>query len=166
MRPGERAIAGVDDSKELTALERRRLAKIIRERALCLALGAASAREIDTINIYQATALAMRRALARLAMRPDHILVDGRPIASLQVEHTAVVGGDGRCFHIACASIIAKVTRDRLLTSLAARHPVYAWERNAGYTTPEHVNALRHAGPTAHHCRSFVVGSLGPLPPS
>jgi ribonuclease HII len=162
MRPGERAIAGVDDSKELTALERRRLAKIIRERALCLALGAASAREIDSINIYQATALAMRRALARLAMRPDHILVDGRPIASLQVEHTAVVGGDGRCFHIACASIIAKVTRDRLLAALAARHPAYAWDRNSGYGTPEHVIALRDAGYTAHHRRSFVVQALTP----
>jgi len=160
MPPGARAIAGVDDSKQLTAGERRRLARIIRERALSVALGAASAREIDRINIYQATALAMRRALARLAMRPDHVLVDGLPMRALEVEHTAVVNGDARCFHIACASIVAKVTRDRLLTALALRHPAYAWERNAGYGTPQHVRALRDAGFTAHHRRSFVVQGL------
>jgi ribonuclease HII len=162
MRPGERAIAGVDDSKQLTAIERRRLARLIRARALCIALGAASAREIDRINIYQATALAMRRALRRLTMRPDHILLDGLPMRALEVEHTAVVDGDARCFHIACASIIAKVTRDRLLASLAVRHPAYAWDRNAGYATPEHVRAVREAGYTAHHRRSFVVSSLEP----
>jgi ribonuclease HII len=165
MRPGERAIAGVDDSKMLTAGERRRLARLIRTRALCIALGAASAREIDRINVYQATALAMRRALRRLTMRPDHILLDGLPMRALEIEHTAVVGGDGRCFHIACASIIAKVTRDRLLTALSLRHPAYAWDRNAGYGTPQHVSALRDAGFTAHHRRSFVVQGLeGDLP--
>ncbi len=164
MRPGERAIAGVDDSKMLTASERRRLARIIRARALCIALGAASAREIDRINIYQATALAMRRAIQRLVMRPDHILLDGLPMRALDVEHTAVVKGDARCFHIACASIIAKVTRDRLLTALSLRHPAYAWERNAGYGTPEHVSALRDAGFTAHHRRSFSVTGLEPSP--
>lgn len=160
MPPGDRAIRGVDDSKELAPAERRRLAIIIRERALCFALGAASAREIDLLNIYQATALAMRRAVARLALAPDHLLVDGKPMRALRLEHTAVVDGDAKCYGIACASIVAKVTRDRLLASLALRHPAYAWERNSGYGTPQHVSALRDSGPTAHHRRSFVVQAL------
>jgi ribonuclease HII len=160
MPPNARAIRGVDDSKALTPAERRRLAAIIRERALCLALGAASAREIDRLNIYQATALAMRRALARLSIRPDHLLVDGTPMKALRVEHVAVVDGDAKCYGIACASIVAKVTRDRLLTALAQRHPAYRWERNAGYGTPQHVEALRTDGPSVHHRRSFVVKQL------
>ena len=159
MPPGARAIPGVDDSKALSPAERRRMAALIRERALAFALGAASAHEIDRINIYQATALAMRRALARLAIAPDHVLVDGKPMRALRREHTAVVGGDARCYSIACASIIAKVTRDRLLALLAERHPEYGWERNSGYGTPFHVSALRTSGPSAHHRRSFVVKS-------
>jgi ribonuclease HII len=160
MPPADRAIRGVDDSKVLSRDERRRLDVLIRAHALCFALGAASAREIDAVNIYQATALAMRRALRRLALAPDHVLVDGKPMRALQVQHTAVVHGDAMCFSIACASIIAKVARDRLLAQLARRHPEYAWERNAGYGTPQHVRALRDAGPTAHHRRSFVVAAL------
>lgn len=160
MPPADRAIRGVDDSKALSPKERRRLDTIIRTRALALALGAASAREIDSINIYHATALAMRRALRRLAMQPDHVLLDGMPMRALEVEHVAVVHGDAKCFSIACASIVAKVARDRLLAALAQRHPAYAWERNAGYTTPQHVRALRDAGPSPHHRRSFVVTAL------
>ena len=163
MPPDQRAIAGVDDSKLLPAPERERLAGVIRARALCYALGAASSREIDRFNIYHATALAMRRALRRLAMAPDHLLVDGQPVRALRVEHTAVVDGDAKCFSIACASIVAKVTRDRLLAALGARHPAYAWERNAGYTTPFHVQALKERGPSVHHRRSFVVEALGPI---
>ncbi len=162
MPPNARAISGVDDSKVLSPAERRRLAALIRARALCVSLGAASAREIDRVNIYQATALAMRRAVARLAILPDHLLVDGRPMRALRLPHTAVVDGDARCYGIACASIIAKVTRDRLLAALARRHPAYAWERNAGYGTPQHLSALREAGPSPHHRRSFVVQALGP----
>ena len=163
MPPSARAISGVDDSKALSPAERRRLAAMIQERALAFALGAASAREIDRHNIYQATALAMRRALARLRLAPDHVLVDGKPMRALRREHTAVVGGDGKCYAIACASIVAKVTRDRLLARLAERHPEYGWERNSGYGTAFHVSALRVAGPSAHHRRSFVVSALGPL---
>ena len=163
MPPDARAISGVDDSKALSPAERRRLAELIRARALACALGAASAREIDRHNIYQATAIAMRRALARLAVAPDHVLVDGKPMRALRREHTAVVGGDAKCYAIACASIVAKVTRDRLLARLAARHPEYGWERNSGYGTAFHVSALRASGPSAHHRKSFVVSALGPL---
>jgi ribonuclease HII len=156
MPPDARALRGVDDSKLLTPTERVRLAARIRQRALAVGLGAASVREIDRLNIYHASVLAMRRALARLPLRPDHVLVDGRPIRSLAVEHTAVVGGDGCCPSIACASIVAKVTRDRLMVALARRHPGYLWERNAGYATRAHLDGLRSRGLTAHHRRSFT----------
>lgn len=157
MPPGQRAIRGVDDSKRLTAAERDRLSVTIRQRALALALGAASAREIDRLNIFHATVLAMQRALARLPVAPDHVLIDGRQLRTLGREHTAVVGGDGRCFSIACASIIAKVTRDRLMRALAARHPAYRWERNVGYATAVHWSAVESAGACAHHRRSFLA---------
>jgi ribonuclease HII len=156
MPPDARALRGVDDSKRLAPAERVRLAARIRQRALAVGLGAASVREIDRLNIYHATVLAMRRALGRLGVRPDHVLVDGRPIRSLAVEHTAVVGGDGCCPSIACASIVAKVTRDRLMVALARRHPGYLWERNAGYATRAHIDGLLARGLTAHHRRSFT----------
>lgn len=155
MPPDRKAIRGVDDSKKLVASERERLAGVILERAVAVALGAASVREIDRINIYQASRLAMHRALSRLNVAPDHVLVDGRHIRTLPIAHTAVVHGDTRCFSIACASIIAKVTRDRLMCALARRHPGYLWERNAGYTTKAHVAGLAVHGITAHHRRSF-----------
>jgi ribonuclease HII len=155
MPPDARAIAGVDDSKRLTCAERVRLAAKIRERALALGLGAASVREIDRINIFHASVLAMRRALARLQVVPDHVLVDGVQLRTLQVKHTAVVHGDARCFNIACASIVAKVTRDRLMESLGRRYPGYNWEHNAGYTTQDHVIGLNALGITPHHRRSF-----------
>lgn len=153
--PPHRAIRGVDDSKRLQPLERERLAERIRAQALALALGAASVREIDRYNIYNATVLAVRRALARLPMRPDHVVVDGVPIRSLDCQHTAVVGGDSSCYSIACASIVAKVVRDYLMRCLACRHPGYGWERNAGYATAEHLVALDRLGRTPHHRRSF-----------
>ncbi|HMI55735.1 MAG TPA: ribonuclease HII [Gemmatimonadaceae bacterium] len=150
-----RAIAGVDDSKRLTHDQRVRLAVKIRERAVAFALGAASVREIDRINIYQASVLAMRRALGRLSVPPHHVVIDGRSMRTLPIPHTAVVHGDARCFSIACASILAKVTRDRLMTRLARRYPQYIWDHNAGYTTREHVAGLTSYGITPHHRKSF-----------
>jgi ribonuclease HII len=156
MPPGERAIADVDDSKQLIRPERERLAVVIRRKALAIGIGAASVREIDRLNIYHATVLAMRRAIGRLTVRPDHIVIDGRPVRTLGHEHTAVVGGDARCYTIACASIIAKVTRDRLMRALGLRHPDFAWETNVGYATRAHISGLIGRGPTAHHRRSFI----------
>lgn len=156
MPPDERAIRGVDDSKKLTAKERLKLAEKIRSHAIAFALGAASVREIERLNIYQASALAMHRALSRLKVRPDHVVIDGKAMRSLPVPHTAVVHGDARCFSIACASILAKVCRDELMTRLSVKHPGYAWERNAGYTVPEHIAGLDAHGITVHHRRSFV----------
>ncbi|MEO8560924.1 MAG: ribonuclease HII [bacterium] len=155
MAPDARSIRGVDDSKELAAPDRERLATRIRERALAIAVGAASVREIDRINIYHASVLAIRRAISRLAIAPHHVLIDGNPIRTLGIEHTGVVGGDACCHSIACASIVAKVTRDRLMRALARRHPHYHWETNVGYGTPEHHAGLASHGITPHHRRSF-----------
>ncbi|HET7456133.1 MAG TPA: ribonuclease HII [Gemmatimonadaceae bacterium] len=159
MPPDARAIAGVDDSKKLTCAARVRLAARIRERALAVGVGAASVREIERLNIFHATVLAMRRALSRLAVTPDHVIVDGKRLRTLGVEHTAVVGGDARCYNIACASIVAKVTRDRLMERLATRYPDYRWDRNAGYGTPDHLAGLAARGITPHHRRSFCAVS-------
>jgi ribonuclease HII len=150
-----RAIPGVDDSKRLTHEQRVRLAAKIRERAVSFALGAASVREIDRINIYQASVLAMRRALGRLDVTPNHVVIDGKAMRTLPIPHTAVVHGDARCFSVACASILAKVTRDLLMTRLARRYPHYIWEHNAGYTTRAHVAGLSSYGITPHHRKSF-----------
>lgn len=155
MPPDMRAIRGVDDSKQLTGEQRRKLAVKIRERALDWALGAASVREIERFNIYQASVLAMRRALGRLKLEPNHVLIDGKRMRTLPIPHTAIVHGDARCFSIACASIIAKVTRDHLMVRLAAKHPQYTWEHNVGYTTRAHIRGLAEHGITRHHRRTF-----------
>lgn len=160
MPPGQRAIAGVDDSKRLKAGQREVMERRIRERALALGVGAASPREIDRLNIYHATTLAMRRALSRLSVSPHHVVLDGKPIRTLGVAHTAVVGGDARCYSVACASIVAKVVRDRLMYRLSLRYPGYAWEQNAGYGTPAHLEALGRLGATPHHRRTFCVKQL------
>lgn len=156
MPPDMRAIRGVDDSKMLNADERVRLCARIQERALSFALGAASVHEIERFNIYQASVLAMKRALGRLSVKPDHVIIDGKTMRTLPVPHTAIVHGDARCHSIACASIIAKVTRDRLMARLAVRYPAYTWERNVGYTTKAHIRGLDSHGITPHHRRSFV----------
>lgn len=155
MPPDMRAIQGVDDSKKLSADQRVKLAKKIRERALDWALGAASVSEIERFNIYQASVLAMRRALKRLKIEPNHVVIDGKRMRTLPITHTAVVHGDARCHSVACASIIAKVTRDYLMTRLALRYPGYTWERNVGYTTRAHIEGLASHGITRHHRRSF-----------
>lgn len=158
MRPGCRRIPGVRDSKTLSALQRERLAAIIRRRALVVGVGAASVAEIDRLNIYHATHLAMRRAIARVAPF-DYILVDGLRIQGFEAHvgpYSAIVDGDAKCYSIACASVVAKVVRDRLMTRLAARHPGYGWEHNAGYATSEHRAALKQLGATPFHRRSFL----------
>ena len=156
MPPDQRAIPGVDDSKLLKADAREKLAVKIRERAVTFGIGAASVREIDRHNIYQATVIAMRRALSRLTVQPNHVLVDGKPFRTLEVKHTAIIDGDDKCYTIACASILAKVTRDRVMHALAGRYPNYLWDRNVGYSTPAHLQLLAAHGPTVHHRRSFM----------
>jgi ribonuclease HII len=161
MPPDARAIARVDDSKVLSAAARERLAPRIMRAALGWALGAASVAEIDRLNIAGATALAIRRALRRLPVGYDLVLLDGRPMPALGIAHHAVVDGDARCYSVACASIVAKVVRDRLLAALARRHPAYGWASNAGYATAGHIEALRLNGLTAHHRRVFCRTAVG-----
>jgi ribonuclease HII len=160
--PDCRAVRGLRDSKLLPAPVRRRLAEKVRARALCWGIGAASAVEIDRLNIRVATALAMHRALVRLLARPPlagrahRILIDGLPLPEVGFPHDALVDGDARCHSIAAAAILAKTLRDRLMARLAARHPGYGWETNMGYGTEEHHDGLRAHGPTRHHRRSFA----------
>jgi len=148
-------ISGARDSKTLSRSRREELAAEILERGLGIGLGAASVREIDRLNILVSTRLAMSRALAQLPMAPEHVVVDGLPVSGLGWEHEAIVGGDGRVHSIACASIVAKVVRDRLMTRLSHRYPGYGWETNMGYGTQEHRSALERLGPTPHHRLSF-----------
>ena len=155
----EDRVPGVTDSKRLTEQERDELVVEIRRRALCIGVGAASPKEVDRLNILRATHLAMERALGHLEVPPEHVLVDGLPVPNLG-EHTAVVDGDSKSYTIACASIVAKTTRDDLMKRLAARYPDYGWETNVGYGTPQHVEALSEIGPTPHHRRSFVPVQL------
>jgi ribonuclease HII len=148
-------IHGVDDSKRLTPERRSDLFTRIAGMAAGVGIGAASCAEIDRLNIRRATALAMRRAVVRLGA-VDHLLVDGLAVPELGDEtHTAFVGGDGSVHCISAASIVAKVTRDRLMERLALRYPAYGWERNRGYGTPAHLRALERHGPSPHHRRSF-----------
>jgi ribonuclease HII len=159
MKPHARRIPGVRDSKTLSAQQRNRLAPVIRRRAVAVGVGAASVREIDAINIYHATHLAMRRAIARLGGH-DHVLVDGNRIAGFEAAvgpYSAIVDGDAKSYTIACASVVAKVIRDRMMTLLAARYPGYGWERNQGYATQEHRDAIRQHGLTPFHRRSFLA---------
>jgi ribonuclease HII len=122
-------------------------------------VGAASVVEIDRLNIYHATHLAMRRAIARLGGH-DHILVDGNRIHGFEDHvgpYTAIVDGDAKAYSIACASVVAKVVRDRMMARLAERYPGYGWERNQGYATREHRDAVRRLGLTPFHRRSFLA---------
>jgi ribonuclease HII len=153
---GAKRIRGLDDSKLLTAHQRDRLAVRIRERALAVAVGAASVREIDRLNIRRASILAMRRALHRLGIVPTDVLVDGLPCPELDCPHQAIIDGDARCHSIAAASVIAKTIRDLLMDRLSARYPAYCWASNKGYATPEHLEALLLHGPTRHHRWSFA----------
>ena len=152
----ERCPAALNDSKKLTAARRAALAAEIRETALGWAIAHASVEEIDRLNILRASHLAMCRALAALPVPAGFALVDGNLLpAGLPCPAEAVVGGDALCASIAAASILAKVTRDAVMVDLAQQHPGYGWERNAGYATKDHLDALRNLGATPHHRRSF-----------
>lgn len=148
-------IPGARDSKALSARRRESLAEEIMSRAAAVGVGAASVREIDRTNILVSTRMAMDRALRRLPWTPHHVVLDGLPMAGLTWGHDAVVGGDGKVHSIACASIVAKVVRDRLMRTLARRYPGYGWETNMGYGTLEHRVALEELGPTPHHRLTF-----------
>ena len=148
-------LEGVNDSKQVPRRRREQLAAAIVS-TLPVGVGAASTREIDHLNIRVATALAMRRAVLHLPEGIEVLLVDGLPMPEIGFPHEALVGGDSRSYAIACASLVAKTVRDRLMRRLGARYPEYGWERNCGYGTPHHRSALARYGVTPHHRRSFA----------
>jgi ribonuclease HII len=148
--------AELDDSKKLNAGEREEFALMIRQCAIKVGVGAASVREIERINILQATFVAMRRALMRMGVMPDIALIDGNQPPPLPCAVKTVIGGDGLSLSIAAASVIAKTTRDRLMRSLALRYDGYGWMTNVGYATEEHRAAIISLGPTRHHRMTFA----------
>jgi ribonuclease HII len=156
-----RPLRGLADSKTLCAEERERLAGLVRGQAR-IGIGAASVAEIDRINILQASLLAMRRAVLRLGCLPDLALIDGKHAPELPCPVETIVDGDALVPAISAASIVAKVTRDRLMRRLAERYPGYGWETNVGYATSAHREAIWQLGVCCHHRRSFapVQGTL------
>jgi ribonuclease HII len=152
----KKRILGLNDSKVLTPLQRDKLYDKIREKALCCSVGMASVLEIDEINIFHATMLAMRRAVEGLRLKPVKVLVDGNRLPKWDVLSEAIVDGDAKVKSISAASIIAKVTRDRMLLELHQEFPQYGFAAHKGYSTPEHLEALRAHGPCVHHRRHFA----------
>lgn len=150
------AIDGLADSKKLSERRREALYEEICSKALAWSLGRAEVAEIDAINILQASLLAMQRAVAGLAVAPQHALVDGNKLPRLACSARAIVGGDGSEPCISAASIVAKVTRDREMVALDAQYPGYGLARHKGYPTKVHLEALRELGVTVIHRRSFA----------
>ncbi len=146
---------GIDDSKALGPARRHELYGGLRRHA-AIGIGAASVAEIEDLNILQATFRAMARALDALPLTPTLALVDGDRAPELSCRAEPVIGGDRRSLSIAAASIVAKLTRDRIMARLAARYPGFGWERNAGYGVPEHRDGLARWGVTPHHRRNFA----------
>ena len=152
-------LAGVTDSKRLSPRARERLARLIHARAAAVGVAHASPREIDAAGIAAAGRLTMHRALGRLGLDPDHVIVDAFPLdaaSRFADRQTAVIRADATCLAVAAASICAKVARDRLMRQLSRRFPDYAFHRNKGYGTATHRAALRALGPIALHRQSFA----------
>lgn len=148
-------IAGLNDSKKLTAKKRAQLYDVIQAKALCYCVASASVQEIDSFNILQATLLAMRRAVEGLRLLPSKVLVDGNQLPKLRIMAEAVIKGDARVPEIAAASILAKVSRDRWCQELDAQYPEYGFASHKGYGTAKHLEALRQYGVTEYHRMSF-----------
>jgi ribonuclease HII len=155
--PRDLSIRGIDDSKKLTPARREELFELIMRDAVSVGTGITSESVIDEINILRATHRAMREAVAGLDVTPSHVLVDGDPIPALDLPQTAIHQGDGKSTVIAAASIVAKVTRDRMIVEMDSRYPGYGFARHKGYGTKEHISALMRLGPCEIHRRSFRV---------
>ena len=149
-------IQGLADSKKLSAKRREKLFDEIRAKALCFSIAEASVEEIDTLNILQATMLAMKRAVEGLRLKPHKVLVDGNRLPSLDILAEAIVQGDAKVPAISAASILAKVQRDRLCASMHQAHPQYGFDQHKGYGTPAHLDALAAHGASPWHRRSFA----------
>lgn len=148
-------IAGIRDSKKLSELQRNKLYGQIQQQAIAIGVGMASVAEIEEINVLQASYRAMQRAIGRIQPL-DHALIDGRKIkVDFGIPITTIIKGDTLSYSIACASIVAKVRRDRFMTRLAGRYPGYGWERNRGYGTAQHLSGLRSLGVTPWHRKTY-----------
>ncbi len=156
VRLGCARIGGLDDSKRLSAGRRTELAAEIVEECMTYGIAHATVEEIDRANILEAAMAAMQRAVAGIVVVPDEVLVDGNCLPGLPYPARAIVGGDAKIPEIQAASILAKVTRDRVMEQLDREHPQYGFARNKGYPTPEHLEALRKHGPCPQHRRSFA----------
>jgi ribonuclease HII len=149
-------LAGVRDSKQMTALARERLFPVIAQHALAIAVGVGSVELIDQRNILQATKLAMKEALAQLSPSPSALLLDALSLRDVSLPQRSLIQGDTRCLSIAAASVIAKVTRDHLMLALHQEYPAYGFDQHKGYGTPAHLAALSAHGATPHHRQSFA----------
>lgn len=154
--PCDAVIEGVRDSKLVPEPEREELYEAIVSRAICWSVGIVEHQEIDRINILQATFVAMRQALAALAVRPEYVMIDGRDTVDVGLPCRAIIAGDALCSSIAAASIVAKVTRDRIMRRLEEEYPGYGFARHKGYATEAHRQAIRELGPTRVHRLSFL----------
>lgn len=149
---------GLNDSKQLSEKKRYELRRVIEREAVCWAIGVVTPEEIDQMNILKASFLAMHRAIAQLRVTPEHLLIDGnRFMAYPGVPHTTIVKGDGTFLSIAAASVLAKTYRDDYMNQLAGEYPAYQWQKNKGYPTQMHREAIRHYGVTPYHRKSFTL---------
>ncbi len=153
-------IDGVDDSKKLSPKSREEVAAIIRTKSLSIGIGIVDHTTIDEINILRATMRAMEDAVASLTILPDHLLIDGPHYRNEGIPYTTIVDGDAKCFSIAAASIIAKVTRDRMMIQYDTMYPLYGFARHKGYGTREHIQALKKYGRCEIHRKTFHVNGI------
>lgn len=152
----ENPVIGLDDSKKLSKKKRQALYEEIKKKALAWSIGRAESKEIDQINIFQATLLAMQRAVKALNIKPDHVLIDGHVCPPLSMPSSAIIKGDSKVPEISAASILAKVTRDREMETLDIEFPDYGFAQHKGYPTAFHLERLALLGPTKQHRRSFA----------
>lgn len=148
-------IGGVDDSKNLSAVRREELFEVIASRAAAIGTAVISPAMIDELNIHRATMRAMKQAVLNLSLRPGHLLIDGPRYDDHSIPFTAIIDGDAKCFSVAAASIMAKVTRDRIMVELDAQYPHYGFAKHKGYGTVEHLAAIRRFGPCEIHRKTF-----------
>ena len=156
MMPFDDIIEGVDDSKKISEKKREMLFEQIKEKAICYSIQMVDEQTIDKINILEATRLAMKNAINDLSIKPDVVLVDAISKLDVDTEIRGIVKGDALSYSIGCASILAKVTRDRLMCDLAKEYPEYGFEKHKGYGTKQHIEALKEYGPCIYHRLSFL----------
>ncbi len=154
--PENTIIEGVNDSKKLSEKKREALYDVIKSKALSYCIAYATVEEIETLNILNATMLAMKRAVEGLEIKADYAMIDGNRLPDLNIDSEFVIKGDAKSMSIACASILAKVSRDRLLYKYAEEYPQYLFEKHKGYGTKAHIEAIKEYGPCPYHRLSFL----------